>query len=55
VRRVVFCADDPIIRKLGQIHPDVVFSDVAMPEIVFMTASVQRDQLGARVAQSSKN
>ena len=88
--RVVFCEDDPSIRKLVQaalrstshevhiaedgnrgldlvkrVHPDVVFSDVAMPEmdgfeladamhatpdlahipIVFMTASVQREQI----------
>jgi CheY-like chemotaxis protein len=90
VSRVVFCEDDPMIRKLvqaalrstshdihvaedgkrclaliDQIRPDVVFSDVAMPEmdgfgladamhgtpslahipIVFMTASVQREQI----------
>jgi CheY-like chemotaxis protein len=90
VSKVVFCEDDPMIRKLVQaalrstshevhvaedgrlclalierIRPDVVFSDVAMPEmdglgladamhaipslahtpIVFMTASVQRDQI----------
>jgi CheY-like chemotaxis protein len=90
VSRVVFCEDDPSIRKLVQaalrstsheVHiaedgkrgmdliervlPDVVFSDVAMPEmdgfeladamhaaphlahipIVFMTASVQREQI----------
>ena len=88
--RVVFCEDDPSIRKLVQaalrstshevhiaedgkqgldlvrrIRPDVVFSDIAMPEmdgfeladamhgapdlahipIVFMTASVQREQI----------
>ena len=88
--KVVFCEDDPTIRKLVQaalrstshevhvaedgrrclalideVRPDVVFSDVAMPEmdgfsmadamratptlahipIVFMTASVQRDQV----------
>ncbi|MDQ2913653.1 MAG: response regulator [Chloroflexota bacterium] len=88
--KVVFCEDDPMIRKLVQtalrstshevhlaedgkqgldlverIHPDVVFSDVAMPlmdgfeladamharpdlahiPIVFMTASVQREQI----------
>ena len=88
--KVVFCEDDPMIRKLvqtamrstthdvliaedgkqgldliGRIRPDVVFSDVAMPvmdgfeladamrarpelahiPIVFMTASVQRDQI----------
>jgi CheY-like chemotaxis protein len=88
--RVVFCEDDPMIRKLvqtalrptnhivhiaedgkqglvliAQVRPDVVFSDVAMPEmdgfeladamrarpdlahipIVFMTASVQREQI----------
>ena len=88
--KVVFCEDDPMIRKLvqtalrstthdvhiasngkeglaliEQVRPDVVFSDVAMPEmdgfaladamrarpdlahipIVFMTASVQRDQI----------
>jgi CheY-like chemotaxis protein len=92
VSKVVFCEDDPSIRKLVQaalrstshevhiaedgkqglalvnrIHPDVVFSDVAMPEmdgfeladamhaapdlahipIVFMTASVQREQIDA--------
>src|SRR5439155_26390130 len=90
VSKVVFCEDDPMIRKLvqtamrstthdvliaedgkqgldliGRIRPDVVFSDVAMPvmdgfeladamrarpelahiPIVFMTASVQRDQI----------
>jgi len=90
VSRIVFCEDDPSIRKLVQaalrstshevhiaedgkqglilvkrIRPDVVFSDVAMPEmdgleladamhaspdvahipIVFMTASVQREQI----------
>jgi CheY-like chemotaxis protein len=90
VSRVIFCEDDPMIRKLvqnalrattHQIHfaengrqglelierlrPDVVFTDVAMPEmdgfqladairaipdlahipIVFMSASVQRDQI----------
>jgi CheY-like chemotaxis protein len=90
VSRVVFCEDDPMIRKLVQaalrstthevhvaengrqgldliakVRPDVVFSDVAMPEmdgfeladalrarpdlahipIVFMTASVQREQI----------
>ena len=88
--KVVFCEDDPMIRKLVQtalrstghevhmaedgkqgldlierLHPDVVFSDVAMPlmngfeladamrarpglahiPIVFMTASVQREQI----------
>lgn len=88
--KVVFCEDDPMIRKLVQaglrstkhdvhvaedgkqglaliekVRPDVVFSDVAMPEmngfeladamrarpdlahipIVFMTASVQREQI----------
>ena len=88
--RVIFCEDDPMIRKFvqsalrattHQIHfaengkqglelierlrPDVVFTDVAMPEmdgfqladairsipdlahipIVFMSASVQRDQI----------
>ena len=88
--KVVFCEDDPMIRKLVQtalrssthdvhvagdgkegldliarLRPDVVFSDVAMPEmngfeladamrarpdlaqipIVFMTASVQREQI----------
>ena len=88
--KVVFCEDDPRIRKLVQtalrssthdvhvagdgkegldliakLRPDVVFSDVAMPEmngfeladamrarpdlahipIVFMTASVQREQI----------
>ena len=88
--RVVFCEDDPMIRKLVQsalrstshevhvaedgrlgldlikrVRPDVVFSDVSMPEmdgfeladamhalpdlahipIVFMTASVQRQQI----------
>jgi CheY-like chemotaxis protein len=88
--RVVFCEDDPMIRKLVQtalrstthevhfaengaeglalierVRPDVVFTDVAMPEmdgfqmadrlhsdpglahipIVFVTASVQRDQI----------
>jgi len=90
VSRVVFCEDDPMIRKLIQtamrstshevgfaengkeglalierLRPDVVFTDVAMPEmdgfemadairatpelahipIVFMTASVQREQI----------
>jgi len=90
VSKVVFCEDDPIIRKLVQtalrstthdvhiaedgkqglalierVHPDVVFSDVAMPlmdgfamadamrarpdlahiPVVFMTASVQREQI----------
>jgi CheY-like chemotaxis protein len=90
VSRVVFCEDDPMIRKLVEaalrstshevhlaedgkqgldlverIRPDVVFSDVAMPvmdgfefadamharpdlahiPIVFMTASVQREQI----------
>jgi CheY-like chemotaxis protein len=90
VSKVVFCEDDPMIRKLVQtalrstnhdvqvaedgkagleliarVLPDVVFSDVAMPEmtgfelaeamrarpdlahipIVFMTASVQREQI----------
>jgi len=90
VSKVVFCEDDPMIRKLVEtalrstthvvhiaqdgrkgldlierIRPDVVFSDVAMPEmdgfqladamharpnlahipIVFMTASVQREQI----------
>jgi CheY-like chemotaxis protein len=90
VSRVVFCEDDPMIRKLVQsalrstshevhvaedgrlgldlikrVRPDVVFSDVSMPEmdgfeladamhalpdlahipIVFMTASVQRQQI----------
>jgi CheY-like chemotaxis protein len=90
VSRVVFCEDDPMIRKLvqaalrssdwemhiaengklgldliEQIRPDVVFSDVTMPvmdgfemadamratpelahiPIVFMTASVQREQV----------
>jgi CheY-like chemotaxis protein len=90
VSRVVFCEDDPMIRKLVQtamrstshevriaengkeglalierLRPDVVFTDVAMPEmdgfemadairatpelahipIVFMTASVQREQI----------
>jgi CheY-like chemotaxis protein len=90
VSKVVFCEDDPMIRKLiqtglrstahdvhiaengkeglaliEQVRPDVVFSDVAMPgmdgfeladairarpdlahiPIVFMTASVQRDQI----------
>jgi CheY-like chemotaxis protein len=90
VSRIVFCEDDPMIRKLvrtafrstthevaiaedgrhgleliARIRPDVVFSDVAMPEmdgfaladamraspelahipIVFMTASVQREQI----------
>jgi CheY-like chemotaxis protein len=90
VSRVVFCEDDPMIRKLVQtalrntshevhiaddarlgldlikrVRPDVVFSDVAMPgmdgfeladamramldlahiPIVFMTASVQREQI----------
>lgn len=88
--RVVFCEDDPMIRKLvqtalrstahdvhiadngrdgleliGRVRPDVVFTDVAMPEmdgfamadavrargdlahipIVFMSASVQREQI----------
>jgi CheY-like chemotaxis protein len=88
--KVVFCEDDPMIRKVVQSalrstphdvhvaedgkngldlierhHPDVVFSDVAMPlmngfeladamrarpdlahiPIVFMTASVQREQI----------
>ena len=88
--KVVFCEDDPMIRKLVEtalrvtthevhiaedgkqgldliekVNPDVVFSDVAMPEmdgfamadalrampelahipIVFMTASVQREQI----------
>jgi len=88
--RVIFCEDDPMIRKLVQsalrstahqvhfaengkqglelierLRPDVVFTDVAMPEmdgfqladairatpdlahipIVFMSASVQRDQI----------
>ena len=88
--RIVFCEDDPMIRKLVQaalrasphevhfaedgkaglalvdrVRPDVIFSDVAMPEmsgfeladavradeglahipIVFMTASVQREQI----------
>lgn len=88
--RVVFCEDNPMIRKLVQtalrstthevhitddgkrcldlimeVRPDVVFSDVAMPEIdgfrladamratpdlahipvVFVTASVQREQI----------
>ncbi len=88
--KVVFCEDDPMIRKLVQaalrstthdvhiaedgkrgldlierLRPDVVFSDVAMPvmdgfeladamrampdvahiPIVFMTASVQREQI----------
>lgn len=88
--KVVFCEDDPMIRKLVEtalrstahdvhiaqdgrngldliekVRPDVVFSDVAMPEmdgfqladamharpnlahipIVFMTASVQREQI----------
>jgi len=88
--KVVFCEDDPMIRKLVQaalrstthdvhiaedgkrgldlierVRPDVVFSDVAMPvmdgfeladamrampdiahiPIVFMTASVQRQQI----------
>ena len=88
--KVVFCEDDPMIRKLiqtalrstthdvpvaddgkeglaliEQVRPDVVFSDVAMPKmdgfelaeairarpdlahipIVFMTASVQRQQI----------
>lgn len=88
--KVVFCEDDPMIRKLlhtalratthdvhmaengklglvmiESIRPDVVFTDVEMPEmngfaladamrarpdlahipIVFMTASVQRDQI----------
>jgi CheY-like chemotaxis protein len=90
VSRVVFCEDDPMIRKLvqtalrstshevhlaengklgldliKQVRPDVIFSDVSMPEmdgfeladamraipdlahipIVFMTASVQREQI----------
>jgi CheY-like chemotaxis protein len=90
VSKVVFCEDDPMIRKLvetalrstthdvhiaedgkrgfaliEEVRPDVVFSDVAMPEmngfeladamratpdlahipIVFMTASVQREQV----------
>jgi CheY-like chemotaxis protein len=90
VSKVVFCEDDPMIRKLvsaalrstsheihlaedgkrclaliDEIRPDVVFSDVMMPEmdgfsladamhakpalaqipIVFMTASVQREQI----------
>jgi CheY-like chemotaxis protein len=90
VSKVVFCEDDPMIRKLvetalrssthdvhiagdgkqgldliARLRPDVVFSDVAMPEmdgfeladamraspdlahipIVFMTASVQREQI----------
>jgi CheY-like chemotaxis protein len=90
VSKVVFCEDDPMIRKLVQsalrssthdvhiaadgkegldliarLRPDVVFSDVGMPEmngfeladamraspdlahipIVFMTASVQREQI----------
>jgi CheY-like chemotaxis protein len=90
VTKVVFCEDDPMIRKLVEtalrstahdvhiaedgrngldliekVRPDVVFSDVAMPEmdgfqladamharpnlahipIVFMTASVQREQI----------
>jgi len=90
VSRVVFCEDDPMIRKLVQtalrgtthevhiaedgklgfdlierLRPDVVFSDVSMPEmdgfeladamraepdlahipIVFMTATVQREQI----------
>jgi CheY-like chemotaxis protein len=31
VSRVVFCEDDPVIRKLVQIRPDVVFRDVAPP------------------------
>ena len=88
--KVVFCEDDPTIRKLvqtalrstshevhvaedgrrclaliGEVRPDVVFSDVMMPgmdgfdladamhatpglahiPIVFMTASVQREQI----------
>ena len=88
--KIVFCEDDPMIRKLVQaalrstshdvhmaedgkegldlierLRPDVVFSDVAMPlmngfelaeamrrrpglahiPIVFMTASVQREQI----------
>ena len=88
--KVVFCEDDPMIRKLVEtalrssthdvhiagdgkqgldlitrLRPDVVFSDVAMPEmngfqladamraspdlahipIVFMTASIQREQI----------
>ncbi|TMC43991.1 MAG: response regulator [Chloroflexi bacterium] len=88
--KVVFCEDDPMIRKLvrtalsstshqvhvaedgkrclaliDEVRPDVVFSDVMMPEmdgfavadamhesadlahipIVFMTASVQREQI----------
>jgi CheY-like chemotaxis protein len=90
VSRIVFCEDDPMIRKLvqtalrstahdihiaengraglaliGSVRPDVVFTDVAMPEmdgfemadamrsvpdlahipVVFMTASVQREQI----------
>jgi len=90
VSKVVFCEDDPMIRKLVQtalrstthdvhiaedgrqgfaliqrVRPDVVFSDVSMPvmdgfeladamhatpdlahiPIVFMTASVQREQI----------
>jgi CheY-like chemotaxis protein len=90
VSKVVFCEDDPMIRKfvqtalrssthdvhvaadgkegldlIARLRPDVVFSDVAMPEmngfeladamrarpdiahipIVFMTASVQREQI----------
>jgi CheY-like chemotaxis protein len=90
VSKVVFCEDDPMIRKLvetalrstthdvhiaedgkkglaliDRVRPDVVFSDLAMPEmdgfaladamrarsdlahipIVFMTASVQREQI----------
>jgi len=90
VSKVVFCEDDPMIRKLVQaalrstshevhmaedgkrclalierLRPDVVFSDVLMPEmdgfsladtmhtrpdlahipIVFMSASVQREQI----------
>jgi len=90
VSKVVFCEDDPMIRKLVQtalrstthdvhiaedgkqgldlidrVRPDVVFTDVAMPvmdgfeladalhatadlahiPIVFMTASVQREQI----------
>ena len=88
--KIVFCEDDPMIRKLvetalrssthdvhlagdgkegleliARLRPDVVFSDVAMPQmngfeladairarpdiahipIVFMTASVQREQI----------
>jgi CheY-like chemotaxis protein len=90
VSKVVFCEDDPMIRKLVQaalrstthdvhiaddgkqgldliqrVRPDVVFSDVSMPvmdgfeladamrampdlahiPVVFMTASVQREQI----------